>query len=70
MKKINKLPITKIMNHPHELSDQDIVRIEAVLKGRLSSKWVSSDELESFSDYLYDRIAAERQTHYGSVVLQ
>ena len=65
-----KLPIVKMMNHPLELSDKDMSRIEAVLKGKLSSKWVSSEELESYSDMLYDIIAAEKQTHYGSTVLQ
>ena len=58
------------MNHPYELPDKDIERIEAVLKGKLAQKWVSSEELEAFSDVLYDRIAAEKQTHEGSLCLQ
>lgn len=58
------------MNHPHGLSDKDIERIDAVLKGKLNAKWVSSEELEAYNDYLYDIIAAKTQTHEGSLVIQ
>ena len=58
------------MNHPLELSDMDMKRIKAVLNGKLSNKWVSLEELESYGDQLYDMIAAEKQTHYGSTALQ
>lgn len=58
------------MNHPHDLSDMDMKRIKAVLDGKLSNKWVSLQELESYGDHLYDMIAAEKQTHYGSTALQ
>lgn len=57
-------------NHPYELTDKDIERIEAVLKGKLAQKWVSAEELEAFSDVLYDRVAAMKQTHEGSLCLQ
>ena len=57
-------------NHPLELSDIDVLRVEAVMRGELDEKWVSIEELESFSDLLYDYIAADRQTVEGSLVLQ
>lgn len=58
------------MNHPHGLTAKDVERIEGVLKGKLSNKWVSSEELEAYNDYLYDRIAAQMQTHDGSLMIQ
>lgn len=58
------------MNHPLELSDKDIERITAVVEGKLAEEWVSSEELESFHDYLYDHIAGKLQTHEGSLCLQ
>lgn len=60
----------KHTNHPLELTDKDCERIEAVLSGKLARKWVSLEELESFHDLLYDRIAAEAQTVEGSLMLQ
>ena len=58
------------MNHPYGLSDKDIERITAVVEGRLDQEWVSAEELEAFQDHLYDRIAAECQTHEGSRCIQ
>jgi hypothetical protein len=58
------------MNHPMQLSDMDFKRIEAVLNGKLSNKWVSAEELEAYGDELYDVLAAQAQTHEGSLVLQ
>jgi len=57
-------------NHPYELTDKDIERIEACLEDRLDMKWVSSDELDAYLDMLYDQIAASKQTVPGSLVLQ
>jgi hypothetical protein len=48
----------------------DVKRIQAVLDGKLSNKWVSAEELEAYGDELYDRIAAQAQTHEGSLALQ
>ena len=53
-----------------QLSDMDVKRIQAVLDGKLSNKWVSAEELEAYGDELYDMIAAQAQTHEGSLVLQ
>lgn len=58
------------MNHPLVLSDKDIERITAVVEGKLEEQWVSAEELESFNDRLYDHIAAQLQTHEGSMVIQ
>lgn len=58
------------MNHPHGLTAKDIQRVEAVLSGKLANKWVSAEELEAYGDYLYDRIAAQMQTHDGSLAIQ
>lgn len=58
------------LNHPYELTDKDIERIEACLEDRLDMKWVSTDELDAYMDMLYDVIASQKQTVPGSVVLQ
>lgn len=58
------------MNHPLELSDQDIKRIAAVVDGKLAQKWISFEEIEAYQDLLYDTLAAKLQTHEGSLVLQ
>lgn len=58
------------MNHPLELSDQDLKRITAVLEGKLAQKWISFEEIEAYQDLLYDTLAAKLQTHEGSLALQ
>lgn len=56
--------------HPLELSDKDIERVTAVLEGNLDVSWVSTDELESYHDMLYDHVVAKIQTHEGSLTVQ
>ena len=63
------MKIVKYKNHPLVLSDMDCERIQAMLDGKLDKEYVSMEELEAFQDMLYDYIAAESQTHYGSLVL-
>lgn len=65
-----KLVKRKQMNYPLELSEFDFKRIDAVVKGKLSQKWVSFEEMEAYQDLLYNTIAAKIQTHDGSLVLQ
>ena len=60
----------KQMNHPLELSETDIKRIQAVVDGKLAQKWISFEEIEAYQDLLYDAIAAKIQTHDGSLVIQ
>jgi hypothetical protein len=59
------------MNHPYELSDGDFMRIKKAFKGNKTIlKSLTSEELEAYSDHLYDVIAAKLQTHEGSTALQ
>lgn len=59
------------MNHPYELSDGDFMRIKKAFKGNKTIlKSLTSEELEAYSDHLYDIIAAKLQTHEGSTALQ
>lgn len=62
----------KMLNHPRlsQMTEKDYERVEAVLSGNLDYKWISDDEIEAYQDLLYDYIAAEKQTHLGSTVLQ
>jgi hypothetical protein len=58
------------MNHPLELSEQDVKRIAGVVDGKLAQKWISFEEIEAYQDLLYDTIVAKLQTHEGSRALQ
>jgi hypothetical protein len=53
-----------------ELSEDQIKRVEAVLKEELDPKWVTSEELSSYQDLLFDHIISTRQTHPGEIILQ
>lgn len=57
--------------HPlrNELTDDDWDRLERVILHN-SKEDVTSEELEAYSDYLYDLVASKKQTHYGTTVLQ
>jgi hypothetical protein len=42
-----------------------------ILQGIIENKdWMSLDEIEAAQDYLFDHIAADRQTHLGETALQ
>lgn len=59
------------MKHPYQLSEGDFNRIEKALNGNKTiMKSLTSEELESFQDHLYEVIAARMQTHDGSTALQ
>ena len=58
------------MNHPLQLRESDINRLVAVTNGELDSEWISEEEMEAFQDRLFDIIAAQQQTHDGSMVIQ
>lgn len=58
------------MNHPLQLRESDINRLVAVTNGELDYEWISEEEMEAFQDRLFDIIAAKRQTHEGSMVIQ
>lgn len=56
--------------HPlrHTLSEQDLGEI---LQGIIDDDvWMSLDEIEAAQDYLFDHIAANKQTHPGETALQ
>ena len=56
--------------HPLALEEIDIIRVQAVMEGKLDIKWVSSDELDAVRDKIFDVQAGEKQTHLGSLVVQ
>ena len=59
------------MNHPYQLSDGDFMRIEKAFNGNKTiMKSLTSEELESYNDHLYDIVAGKLQTHEGSLCLQ
>jgi hypothetical protein len=62
--------LKKPMNHPHPIDSMDLQRVQAVVNGKLNAKWVSTDEIDAVRDMMFDHIAAEKQTHLGSLVLQ
>lgn len=57
--------------HPHRerMTDDDWDRLDRVVSAD-SKEDCTSDELDAYSDYIYDLIASKKQTHYGSTVLQ
>lgn len=62
--------IVKQQNIDLEITDMDIRRVQAVLEGKLSSKWVSLEEVEAIKDKLYDIMAGRMQTHCGVLSIQ
>tara|TARA_B110000503_G_C7136101_1_gene408865 strand:- start:1019 stop:1228 length:210 start_codon:yes stop_codon:yes gene_type:complete len=57
--------------HPHrkKMTDDDWDRLNRVIVGK-EKEDCTLEELAAFTDYLHDRIAAKKQTHYGTTVLQ
>lgn len=62
--------LKKPKNHPHPINDIDIVRVQAVIEKKLDAEWVSIDEINAVRDLIFDKIAADRQTHLGSLYIQ
>jgi len=62
--------LKKPKNHPHRIDATDIKRVQAVIDGKLDIDWVSLDEIDAVRDLIFDKVAATKQTHLGSLVLQ
>ena len=62
--------LKKPKNHPHRIDETDIKRVQAVIDGKLDIDWVSLDEIDAVRDLIFDKVAATKQTHLGSLVLQ
>lgn len=62
--------LKKPKNHPHQIDAADIKRVQAVIDGKLDIDWVSLDEIDAVRDLIFDKVAATKQTHLGSLVLQ
>ena len=60
----------KKQNIDIEITDIDVKRVQAVLDGQLSSKWVSLEEVDAIKDKLYDIMVGKVQTHYGVLSIQ
>ena len=60
----------KMQNIDMDVTDIDIKRVQAVIDGKLSSKWVSLEEINAIKDKLYDAVAGKLQTHYGVLTIQ
>lgn len=59
----------EIMVHPlrQTLDEGEMAEIlQAIID---DEAWLSLEEIEAAADYLYDHVAAERQTHPGSTLL-
>lgn len=56
-------------NHPHQIHSADLKRVQAVINGELDADWVSTDEIDAVRDLLFNRIAADKQTHLGSLTV-
>lgn len=65
-----KTRIVKTQNIELDVTDMDVKRVQAVLDGKLSSEWVSLEELEAIKDKLYDVMVGKVQTHYGVLSIQ
>jgi len=50
------------------LSEEDWSRLDRIVQG--SEEECTAEELEAYSDWLYDEIAAQLQTHEGVITLQ
>jgi len=57
--------------HPMRLkmTDDDWARLDRVMV-KETDEYVTTEELEAYADWLYDEIAARKQTHYGTTILQ
>ena len=57
--------------HPlrEKMTDDDWDRLDRIIVSK-EEEDCTLEELAAFTDYLYDRIAARKQTHYGTTVLQ
>lgn len=65
-----KSRIVKTQNIELEITDIDVKRVQAVLDGKLSSEWVSLEEVDAIKDKLYDVMVGKVQTHYGVLSIQ
>jgi hypothetical protein len=62
--------IVRTQNIELEITDIDVKRVQAVLDGKLSSEWVSLEEVDAIKDKLYDVMVGKVQTHYGVLSIQ
>ena len=65
-----KSRIVKTQNIELDITDIDVKRVQAVLDGKLSSEWVSLEEVDAIKDKLYDVMVGKVQTHYGVLSIQ
>jgi len=63
---------TFMREHPlrESLNQEDLKRIEQVMQEKADPEFATVDEIEAAYDIMYDYIAAEMQTHSGSLTLQ
>ena len=61
--------LKKPMNHPHRIDSTDLKRVQAVIDGKLDIDWVSTEEIDAVRDLIFNRVAAEKQTHLGSLTV-
>ncbi len=61
--------LKKPKNHPHYIDSTDIKRVQAVIDGELDISWVSADEVDAVRDLVFNKVAAIKQTHLGSLTL-
>jgi hypothetical protein len=53
-----------------QLRDSDILRIQAVMQGKLDIKWVSIEEIEAFKVLCFEYWFDQLQTHASSATVQ
>lgn len=57
--------------HPlrNSMTDEDWARLDRIFLEK-SDEDMTEEEIQAYTDYLYDEIAVRKQTHYGITTLQ
>lgn len=57
--------------HPYrkKMTEKDWDRLNRVIVEH-SNEDYTTDEIEAYSDYIYDIVVSKKKTHYGTTVLQ
>jgi hypothetical protein len=53
-----------------QLRESDILRIQAVMQGKLDIQWISVEEIEAFKVLCFEYCFEQLQTHASSAAIQ